>query len=135
MKITKSQLKRIIKEELKNVLNEAAPPFPEDDPGGYTYPPGSYMDPQFEEYEDPDSDEDDAEELRDIADDLETKSPYAAEYERKRSGRSEIADQIRVLSSKLKELDSSSEEYWSVKREIEDLQDAMIDVGDRGGWN
>ena len=39
-------------ENWRHYINEAAVPFPEDDPGGYTYPPGSIMDPAVGEYED-----------------------------------------------------------------------------------
>ena len=73
---------------------------------------------------------------RDVADDLESKSPYAAEYERKSSAKAEIADQIRELSLALKDV---PEEDWrtlsDLRSKIQDLQAAMIDAGDRGGWN
>jgi len=83
-----------------------------------------------------DGPKDDAAELRDVADDIESKSPYAAEYERKSSAKAEIADQIRELNLALEDV---PEEDWrtlnDLRSKIQDLQGVMIDAGDRGGWN
>ena len=134
MKITKSRLKQIIQEEIQK-LNEA-----DFTKLGYGRPelqgPRSLGPARTSVAGDPDGPEDDAAELRDVADDLESKSPYAAEYERKSSAKAEIADQIRELSLALKDV---PEEDWrtlsDLRSKIQDLQAAMIDAGDRGGWN
>jgi hypothetical protein len=131
MKITKSKLRQIIKEEIENLSEIKFTKL------GYQRDtePRSLGPLPDRLSGDPDGPSDDAAELRDIADDLETKSPYAAEYEQKRSAKYEIGDQIAELNSRLEELSPDSDMYWRIKREIEDLQHAMIDAGDRGGFN
>ena len=134
MKITKFKLKQIIQEEIQK-LNEAN--FTK---LGYGRPelqgPRSLGSARAPGTGDPDGPEDDAAELRDIADNLESESSYASEYEKKSSAKAKIADQIRELSSALKNIpDEDWQTLRKLERKIQDLQDEMIDVGSRGTWN